>query len=308
MSRLASDARSSAIRTGYRVAGLNVKLRHAAVAALAAGIVSQLLSYVVLYLSLGVAKERAGPNVSVEQLLGTFAVIGPAMFASSATLLAVALLTPIARGVRLRDALALRSAPVVVHLAAAVGTLTLVPSADLLMTWTAQWVPDAWKLDSLQRLHELARSLPLAGVWLLLALMPGLGEELLFRGVLQQAARRGTTAILVSGIGFALFHVDLPHAAGVLPLGLFFAWVVERCGSVWVTVTAHVINNSVSIAATRIAALDIGYGTDKEMPWQWAPFGLVLAALCMLVIARATGHRALPRWARAAGAQRRELR
>jgi membrane protease YdiL (CAAX protease family) len=138
-------------------------------------------------------------------------------------------------------------------------------------------------------LNEVVAATPLLLAWPVFALMPGLSEELLFRGLLQRAAGRGAFAIGVSAVGFALFHVDPHHVAGVLPLGLFLAWVAARAGTL-VTIFAHVVNNTAAIFAVRSETFDVGYGTEAPMPPSWVAVGLVLTVAAAWVILRETGR------------------
>jgi membrane protease YdiL (CAAX protease family) len=138
----------------------------------------------------------------------------------------------------------------------------------------------------------LAGQVPLLWLWPTFALLPGLSEELLFRGVLQRALVRPGLAIACSGCAFALFHVDPVHVVGVLPLGLFLAWVAQR-SSTAVSIFAHVCNNSVALVAIRSSTLDVGFGTDQALPNSWLFISLCLFA-GMVWIVQHTTQRAEP--------------
>ncbi len=213
----------------------------------------------------------------------------PAMVASAATLLLVVFLAPALSGVPARVALGLHAAPLPVFLATAVGTIMLGPTADALMTLMGAWFP-AFTLGTVPALNEAVANMPLALAWPAFALLPGISEELLFRGLLQRAAPRGARAIAVSGVVFALFHVDPHHVVGVLPLGLFLAWAAERAG-VLVTASAHVANNTAAVLLAQSGALHVGYGTSTEMPWTWIPASLAVVAASAWVVARNTAPR-----------------
>lgn len=269
----------------------SMRLKHAVAWVIGGGLVGQAASVVAVQISLSVA--GAETQAEIQKMMGKLPVLAPALLVSSGTLLLIALLAPLAHGLKPKRALALRSAPATTYVAAVVGTLALAPVADFFMSWAQRLAPD-FTFGAVDSLHDLASTSPPLLLWPLLALMPGLGEELLFRGLLQRAARRGMQAILISGVGFAAFHVDPHHVAGVLPLGLFFAWVAERTGSTVVTVVAHIANNSASIAATRVSELDVGYGTEQQMPISWVIVGFAVSMCCAWLIARETRHQAQP--------------
>lgn len=211
-------------------------------------------------------------------------LIVPAMIASACALIAVSVMAPGLGDVPLRRALGLRKASPLCFLAAAVGTVMLGPTADYAMRGMQAMLPEL-NLGVVSMLHDLVRRMPVLLAWPVFALMPGISEELLFRGLLQTAAERTRFAIALSALSFSFFHLDPHHIAGVLPLGFFLAWVASRCGTL-VTIFAHVINNTAAIAAVHSRTFDVGYGTEAPMPWPWLPGSLLVVALCALVIVR----------------------
>ena len=213
-------------------------------------------------------------------------IVVPSMLASEFALLLVALVTPLVAHLPVRESLDLRSHRPQVFVAAAVGTVMLGPLGDALMTQFSRFFP-GYTLDVVPTLHELASRLPLVALWPTFALLPGIAEELLFRGVLQGAMRRGVTAVCVAGAAFALFHVDPVHVAGVLPLGLFLSWVAYR-SSTLVTIFAHVANNSLAVFSIHAAVLDVGYGTGHALPVSWLIASLLVFAVAALVIVNGT--------------------
>jgi uncharacterized protein len=98
----------------------------------------------------------------------------------------------------------------------------------------------------------LVDELSVATVWwpvLSLILFTGLSEELLFRGVLQTAAVRALGApvgILYVSLMFGALHIGWQSAldvAFVTLVGVFFAWVVYRTGSILGVSLSHGITN-----------------------------------------------------------------
>ena len=102
-------------------------------------------------------------------------------------------------------------------------------------------------IESMMRWH-IRQSLPL--LFVLVAVVPGVFEEFLFRGyLLTRLAERWHPfwAILVSAMIFSLAHLDPLHSLGVLPLGLWLGAVAWRTGSVWPAVLCHIANNAMAI-------------------------------------------------------------
>lgn len=84
--------------------------------------------------------------------------------------------------------------------------------------------------------------------FLLLCVLPAVGEELLFRGALQGLLRPGGSAAAILGpaLLFALLHLDLPRCVTALACGLFLGWLAERTGSILPGMLLHLVNNALA--------------------------------------------------------------
>lgn len=74
-------------------------------------------------------------------------------------------------------------------------------------------------------------------------------EELFFRALLFRGMRgywRLRTSLLVSGLAFGLFHINLGVLLPFAAIGALFAWANERNGSLWTPIAAHAGINTVS--------------------------------------------------------------
>jgi uncharacterized protein len=83
---------------------------------------------------------------------------------------------------------------------------------------------------------------------LLIALIGPFVEEVFFRGFLYGAFRKtvGTLkAVLLSSFLFAFLHASLLGFAPIMVLGVLFAYLRERTGSLIPSITAHIVHNSV---------------------------------------------------------------
>lgn len=89
-------------------------------------------------------------------------------------------------------------------------------------------------------------------VWLVVAVTPGFCEEILFRGAVQYSFERGMRlrwALLLSGGIFALFHLNPVTFVPLAMLGLFFAVITWRGGSLGYAVAGHITNNTLAVVA-----------------------------------------------------------
>ena len=113
-----------------------------------------------------------------------------------------------------------------------------------------------------QDVEELFSSrvvLPVVGVSVVLA--APFAEEVFFRGFVFPGLIRllGVGgAILASGLLFAMFHVTSPDSAGLIipftPIGMLFAWLYYRTGTIWTSIAAHFVFNLVSFILLALVA------------------------------------------------------
>ncbi|HLU68761.1 MAG TPA: type II CAAX endopeptidase family protein [Kofleriaceae bacterium] len=91
---------------------------------------------------------------------------------------------------------------------------------------------------------------PLWAQLLVLAVLPGLCEELLVRGAILRGlvGRLGAAgAVAASTVYFSLLHLSPARALPTALLGALLAVVVLRSGSVWPAVIAHALNNAAAV-------------------------------------------------------------
>jgi len=93
------------------------------------------------------------------------------------------------------------------------------------------------------------------------ALLPGVGEELALRGLVQRGLEPRTGAVAAVGVTavlFGLLHGEPVHAAGAAVLGVYLGSVVALSGSVRPAVLCHVANNAVATLGTALAWERVG--------------------------------------------------
>lgn len=91
---------------------------------------------------------------------------------------------------------------------------------------------------------------PLALTLFLVSLLPGVCEELLFRGFLLHGIRKKVAdipAVILVGLLFGLFHLDLYRFLPVSLLGILFGYIVVKTGSIFPAMLAHSVNNAITI-------------------------------------------------------------
>lgn len=149
---------------------------------------------------------------------------------------------------------------------------------------------DSWfalPREGIDRLQEVAVDPPLALSLIAIAVMPAIGEEVLFRGVLARGLATRfmpAVAIAVSAVLFSAFHLSLVQAAPTFLLGLVYGYLALSARSCIPTMVAHLINNSLAILVAQGAvpwlAGALGFNTivSAGVALAMTAAGLVLAA------------------------------
>ncbi len=169
-----------------------------------------------------------------------------------------------------------------------VGTLAVSHGLDTLIELTG-W-SDFGALAEIDSSLRGTRGPTLLFTLLCLALAPGIGEELLFRGLLQRSfvqwfgpGRAGTAlGITLAAALFGLVHSDPVHSPAAFVLGLYLGAIAHLGRSIRPAMVCHAANNALAMAAAAFT-LEIGVGP-------WVPAAAFLVAAAALGLARpATG-------------------
>jgi uncharacterized protein len=149
--------------------------------------------------------------------------------------------------------------------------------------------------DLVREAYELAANatkslLKMPTIWhllanlLIVAVIPAFGEELLFRGILQQQLMRRMApwaAIIATGMIFSFIHFQFD---GFLPrtlLGMMLGWLYWRTGNIWVPIIVHFLNNGIVILAQYFVGADssmVDLEQQTSVPW-WGVLGSLAAVV-----------------------------
>ncbi len=139
--------------------------------------------------------------------------------------------------------------------------------------------------DLAERIISLFLSQPIGLVWLLVAVLPAVCEELFFRGWLLSALAgdrpgrgRLLAAILLQAAVFAGFHLLPERMPQTFILGLALGWMTRLTGSLLPAVLAHLAHNGtplvlVSLVAGR-EARRLAAGDTSTLPWELVAGGI----------------------------------
>ena len=126
-----------------------------------------------------------------------------------------------------------------------------------------------------------------------IVLLPALGEEMLFRGIIQRKFteqwRNPHLAIWVSAAIFSTIHFQFYGFIPRMFLGALFGYLYYWSGSLWVACFAHFINNGfvlIMMYLYNIKVLNINLEETKTMPPAIVLTSLALSFLTLFMIRR----------------------
>ena len=98
--------------------------------------------------------------------------------------------------------------------------------------------------------HFLMAIIVIAGV-------PALLEEFLFRGVIQRGYERfgRTASILLTGTLFAFLHLSIVSIPAIILMGLLLCYITYRADSLWAGAVYHFTNNMIAVTITYLSGV-----------------------------------------------------
>lgn len=126
-----------------------------------------------------------------------------------------------------------------------------------------------------------------------IALLPAIGEELVFRGVVQQQLMRRIAnpwvALAVSAAVFSFFHFQFEGFIARFILGFLLGWLFWKTQNFWIPALAHFFNNGFQVVGQylygkEVSAID--FEQDVEVPWFLALVSAFLVWVTMRLIAQ----------------------
>jgi membrane protease YdiL (CAAX protease family) len=119
------------------------------------------------------------------------------------------------------------------------------------------------------------------------AVLPAIGEEIVFRGLLQNEFYRNTKnihlSIWISAVLFSAIHIQFFGFVPRMLLGAMFGYLYHWSGSLSMAILAHFINNAFSVIA--IYLYQLGYfDVDVEkavVPWPAVMFSGILTVILL---------------------------
>lgn len=119
-----------------------------------------------------------------------------------------------------------------------------------------------------------------------IAVLPAIGEELVFRGIIQREFFKGTNnihvSIWVSAIIFSAIHLQFYGFVPRMLLGALFGYLYYWSGNLWMPILAHFVNNGFTVIAMYLhqqGSIDVDVETTES-----APLPAVIGSLVFTII------------------------
>lgn len=164
--------------------------------------------------------------------------------------------------------------------------ILLMPALSWVIAWNAgidfpeSWAGfEQWAKHYEQRFQELTFFLTRFGSWaevllglLVMAVLPGIGEELLFRGLLQRNLNYlfpSWLSILVAALVFSAIHLQFYGFVPRFLLGALLGYLYWWSGNIWVAAWAHFVNNAFTLLMVHFhnkGYLSINLNSSDAMP------------------------------------------
>ncbi len=129
---------------------------------------------------------------------------------------------------------------------------------------------------------------------LIIGIFAGLSEELLFRGCFQRLLITGGVnrhlAVWIVAFSFSALHFQLFGFVPRVLLGAYFGYLLLWSGSIWIPVTAHVLNNMMFVLTAWRHIRTSGLETLDNEPVLWSlpatVLSIALTAIALYILWR----------------------
>jgi len=169
--------------------------------------------------------------------------------------------------------------------------ITVYPLVAKVTQWSMelplpQWARDMSdsSADMIKQILVMDSPMEFALSFLLIGIAPAIGEELLYRGILQnklkQVLPNPHIAIFIASALFSLNHFALDRFLGLMILGLVMGYAYHYSRNFWVPVILHFINNSF-----QVLGVYLNQDTIAEMDMDAMPDVPIIGVLISVAVA-----------------------
>jgi membrane protease YdiL (CAAX protease family) len=155
----------------------------------------------------------------------------------------------------------------------------LYPLMGYLTFYIAQWdLPalldqmDQESMEIITKIITMKDPVDFAVNLILVGVLPAVGEELLFRGIIQQELvrqwKKNHAAIWTTSLLFAAFHFQIVGFLPKLMIGLMLGYALHYGRSLWLPILLHFMNNSLTLWGAYLSdkGMETSEITEKTVP------------------------------------------
>jgi membrane protease YdiL (CAAX protease family) len=171
--------------------------------------------------------------------------------------------------------------------------LGMAPASDEMDRLVQKIIP--MSPDILKALEDLMRAKSIRELTILaaaLCVIAPLGEEMLFRGVLQGTLERNgnvNKAVFSTALIFTAIHFNPWWTMEILVMGVFLGVIAWKTKSIYPCIAVHAVNNTLSLALLNVPMQRLrGYEFKGHVSPVWIVFGVMLVYLAFKWIYRIT--------------------
>ena len=128
--------------------------------------------------------------------------------------------------------------------------------------------------DAIKGLLQMDNGLELLANLILIALLPAVGEELVFRGLVQKQLMRrmGPWAAIILGAAiFSFIHLQFEGFLPRMLLGVLLGWLYWHSQNIWVPIAAHFVNNGIQVFGQFLYSSELStVDLEKDIEVHWA--------------------------------------
>ena len=161
--------------------------------------------------------------------------------------------------------------------------ISMLPAMDQLLPWMEKSEADAKQLTELMVYFHTPLQFLLA--MFVIAILPAVGEEFLFRGIIQNRLKtifgNPHVAIWLTGFLFSFIHFQFFGFIPRMFLGVLFGYIYYWSGNLWLPILMHFVNNSFTLLVVNWQKnRGVANALDTE---QQAPIGVIIICSAVLV-------------------------
>lgn len=132
---------------------------------------------------------------------------------------------------------------------------------------------------------------------LIIGVLPGIGEELIFRGIVQKQTalmiKNPVAAIWIAAFIFSAIHFQFEGFLPRMALGAVLGYLYYWTGNLWVPIVAHAFNNGIQVVLVYFTGVDIETIDETSsdiLKWWLVPVSLLLMYLLYKTITKTRGY------------------